>query len=84
MIIDYILIRVNRFLASLRRRISTMELSMPDNDPLQPGPPQSTPPAPQPYRSPDWNPSNRPPFEPPGTSNPADPTRNPWQGPGNV
>lgn len=56
---------------------------MPENDPLRPDPSRDTPPAPQPYRSPDWNPSNRPPFEPPG-SNPVDPTRNPWQGPGNV
>jgi hypothetical protein len=56
---------------------------MPDNDPLRPEPAREAPPAPQPYQSPDWNPSNRPPFEPPG-SNPVDPTRNPWQGPGNV
>jgi hypothetical protein len=55
---------------------------MPDNDPLRPKPDPLRPPEPQPYRSPDWNPAQRPPFEPPGTPNPVDPTRNPWQSPG--
>jgi type IV secretory pathway VirB2 component (pilin) len=55
---------------------------VPNNDPLRPDQSPFRPPEPPPYRTPDWQPSERPPFEPPGTPNPVDPTRNPWQGSG--
>lgn len=53
-----------------------------NNNPLEamrsPGP-SFSPPEPPAYRAPEWQPSQRPPFEPPGFANPVNPALDPWQ-----